>query len=45
VREQITVPLPSLGVQLNYNILPRLQPQARFDWLYLEVAGLKGSIT
>jgi hypothetical protein len=45
VREQITVPLPSLGVQLNYNILPRLQAQARFDWLYLEVAGLKGSIT
>jgi hypothetical protein len=44
-REAITVPLPSLGLQLNYNILPRLQAQLRFDWLYLEVSGLRGSMT
>jgi hypothetical protein len=45
IRESVTVPLPSLGAQLKYYILPRLHVQLRFDWLYLEVAGLKGSMT
>jgi hypothetical protein len=35
--------MPSVGVQLNYNILPRLQAQFRFDWLHLEVSDLTGA--
>jgi hypothetical protein len=43
--EELTIPLPSLGFQLKYNILPRLQVQLRFDWFYLEVADVKGAMT
>lgn len=45
VREKVFVPMPSLGVQFNYNILPRLQAQTRFDWLYLEASDLRGMLT
>lgn len=42
--EKLTVPLPSIGVLLNYNITPRLQAQLRFDWFYFEVSSAKGSM-
>lgn len=37
VNEHVTLPLPSFGVLLNYNILPRLQFQTRTDFFYLKV--------
>jgi hypothetical protein len=40
-----TVPLPTVGMFFNYNITPRLQGQARFDWFFLETAQIKASIT
>ncbi|MGH7305466.1 MAG: hypothetical protein ACRELZ_19445 [Candidatus Rokuibacteriota bacterium] len=43
-REKLFVPLPTLGAQFNYNILPRLQAQFRFDWFYLEASDLRGSL-
>jgi hypothetical protein len=43
--EDLTVPLPSLGFQLKYYILPRLHIQLRFDWFYFEVADVKGAMT
>jgi hypothetical protein len=42
--EKLTVPLPSIGFLLNYNITSRLQAQLRFDWFYFEVNTLKGSM-
>ncbi|MGE3155011.1 MAG: hypothetical protein AB7G48_10565 [Nitrospiraceae bacterium] len=42
--QKLTVPLPSIGVLLNYNITTRLKAQLRFDWFYLEVNTLKGSM-
>jgi opacity protein-like surface antigen len=35
--EDLTVPLPSVGGFLNYNITPKLKSQVRFDWFYLQV--------
>jgi hypothetical protein len=43
--EHVTVPLPSLGFQVNYNFLPRLQAQLRFDWFHLQVGDVKGFMT
>jgi hypothetical protein len=43
--EDITVPLPSLGFQLKYYILPRLHIQLRFDWFYFEAFDVKGAMT
>jgi hypothetical protein len=43
--EHITVPLPSLGFQVNYNFLPRLQAQLRFDWFHLQFGDVKGFMT
>lgn len=42
--EKLTVPLPSIGVLLNYHITSRLQAQLRFDWFYFEASALKGSM-
>jgi hypothetical protein len=42
--DKLTVPLPSFGLLLNYNITTRLQAQVRFDWFYFEVSSLKGSM-
>ena len=42
--EDVTLPLPTLGLQVKYNILPRLQAQLRFDWFHLQVSDVKGSI-
>jgi hypothetical protein len=43
--EHVTFPLPTLGFQVNYNILPRLQAQLRFDWFHLQLADVKGLMT
>jgi hypothetical protein len=37
--------MPSVRVQLNYNILLRLEAQFCFDWLHLEVSDLTGALT
>ena len=42
--DKLTVPLPSVGVLMNYNITPRLQAQLRFDWFYFETDSFKGSM-
>lgn len=42
VNEHVTLPLPSFGVLLNYNILPRLQFQTRTDFFYLKVDDYEG---
>ncbi len=34
--DQLTVPLPSIGMYVNYNIIPRLMAQVRSDWFYLQ---------
>lgn len=41
---KLTVPLPSIGLLMNYNITPRLQAQLRFDWFYFEIDAFKGSM-
>ena len=43
VNEQLTVPLPSLGLVLNYNITPKLQFQSRYDFFYLTMANYSGA--
>lgn len=40
----LTVPLPSVGILVNYNFTPRLKAQARFDWFYIEVDQFKGNM-
>lgn len=42
--DKLTVPLPSFGLLVNYNITTRLQAQVRFDWFYLETDSFKGSM-
>jgi hypothetical protein len=42
VNENLTLPLPSFGVLLNYNIMPRLQFQLRTDFFYLQIADYEG---
>jgi ATP phosphoribosyltransferase regulatory subunit HisZ len=44
VNEQLTVPLPSLGLVLNYNITPKLQFQSRYDFFYLTMANYSGAM-
>lgn len=44
VKEQLTVPLPSLGLITNYNITPKMQLQSRFDWFYLSLGSYSGSM-
>ena len=42
VNEHVTLPLPSFGVLLNYNIMPRLQFQTRTDFFYLQLGDYEG---
>ena len=42
--ETIFVPVPSIGLVIRYNFLPRLQGFGQFDWFYLEAGGWKGSL-
>ena len=43
--ETLTVPLPSIGVQMNYQILDRLSAEARGDFFYIRAGDFKGSLT
>lgn len=44
VNEQITVPLPSIGLVANYNITPKLQFQSRYDFFYLTISQYQGAM-
>ena len=44
VNEQLTIPLPSIGLVANYNIMPKLQFQSRFDFFYLKVGDFTGEM-
>ena len=44
INEQLTVPLPSIGLVANYNITPKLQFQSRFDFFYLAVGDYTGDM-
>ena len=43
--EDLTLPLPSLGLIMNYNLTPRLTANVRGDGFYLEVGEYKGFMT
>ncbi len=44
IEEKLTLPLPSIGGVVNYNITPRLQSQIRGDFFYLHVGDFVGSM-
>ncbi|MDF0644615.1 MAG: hypothetical protein P0111_11320 [Nitrospira sp.] len=44
VNEQVTLPLPSVGFVLNYNITPKLQFQNRYDFFYLTINDYSGAM-
>ena len=44
VNQQLTVPLPSIGLVANYNITPKLQFQSRYDVFYLSIGNYAGSM-
>jgi len=44
VNEQVTLPLPSVGLVANYDITKKLQFQSRFDFFYLSVNSYSGSM-
>jgi hypothetical protein len=44
VNEQLTLPLPSIGLVANYNITPKLQFQSRYDVFYLSLGNYAGSM-
>ncbi|HKY71702.1 MAG TPA: hypothetical protein VJL88_07260 [Nitrospira sp.] len=44
VQQQLTLPLPSIGLIANYNITPRLQFQSRYDVFYLSIGNYSGSM-
>ncbi|SLM49038.1 conserved protein of unknown function [Nitrospira japonica] len=44
VNEQITLPLPSVGLVANYDITKKLQFQSRFDFFYLSINSYSGSM-
>ncbi|HSA61626.1 MAG TPA: hypothetical protein VLE03_05255 [Nitrospiraceae bacterium] len=44
VSEQLTLPLPSIGLVANYNITPKLQFQSRYDFFYLRVGDYTGNM-
>jgi hypothetical protein len=44
VNEQLTLPLPSIGIVANYNITPKLQFQSRYDFFYLSVGDYTGNM-
>ena len=44
IRENLTVPLPSIGVVANYNITPKFQFQSRYDFFYLSLGSYSGSM-
>lgn len=44
VNEQVTLPLPSIGLVVNYDITKRLQFQSRYDFFYLTVNDYSGNM-
>jgi hypothetical protein len=44
VNEQLTLPLPSIGLVANYNITKKLQFQSRYDVFYLSLGNYAGSM-
>lgn len=44
INEQLTLPLPSIGLVANYNITPKLQFQSRYDFFYLTVGQYTGTM-
>ena len=44
VNEKLTVPLPSIGFVVNYNITPRFQFQTRGDFFYLAIGDYEGAM-
>ena len=44
INEQVTLPLPSIGLVANYNITPKLQFQSRYDFFYLTIGDYTGTM-
>jgi hypothetical protein len=44
INEQVSIPLPSIGLVVNYNISPKFQFQSRYDYFYLEIGQYTGSM-
>ena len=44
MNEQLTLPLPSIGLVANFNITPKLQFQSRYDFFYLTINDYTGSM-
>ena len=42
--ENVTLPLPSVGVLANYHISPKLLTQVRTDFFYLKIGDFEGSM-
>ena len=44
MNEELTLPLPSIGLVANYNIMPKLGFQSRYDFFYLTVNNYTGAM-
>ena len=44
INEQVSIPLPSIGLVVNYNITPKFQFQSRYDYFYLSIGQYTGSM-
>jgi len=44
INEQVTLPLPSVGLIANYNITPKLKFESRYDFFYLTVKDYTGAM-
>ena len=44
INEQVSIPLPSIGLVVNYNISPKLQFQSRYDYFYLNIGQYTGQM-
>jgi hypothetical protein len=44
INQQLTVPLPSVGLVANYNITQKLKFESRYDFFYLSLGNYSGSM-
>ena len=44
INEQVSIPLPSIGLVVNYNISPKFQFQSRYDYFYLSIGQYTGQM-
>jgi hypothetical protein len=44
VREALFAPLPTIGLSVDYKILPRLTANIRFDFFYVDIDEIEGSM-